>query len=61
MQRALFSARRKTIKNNLTNFLGSSEKAAEAIALAGLAENVRAEALKLEQLLKLSDEVCKVK
>ncbi|MCR5605832.1 MAG: 16S rRNA (adenine(1518)-N(6)/adenine(1519)-N(6))-dimethyltransferase RsmA [Treponema sp.] len=60
MQRALFAARRKTVKNNLTNFLSNSEKAQEALKNSGIDEKSRAEALSIEQLLKLSDAVYNV-
>lgn len=55
MQRALFASRRKTVRNNLTRFLSSAETARAALHLAGIEENLRAEALRVEQLLHLSD------
>ncbi|MCR5613925.1 16S rRNA (adenine(1518)-N(6)/adenine(1519)-N(6))-dimethyltransferase RsmA [Treponema sp.] len=55
MQRALFSSRRKTIKNNLGIFLSSQDKAAEALAKAELDPSLRAEVLSVEQMLVLSD------
>lgn len=61
LQRAMFASRRKTIKNNLSTFLSDSQKAADAIANAGLQDNLRAEVLSVQQLLKLSDEVYKLK
>jgi len=57
LQRSLFSSRRKTIKNNLTAFLSDSSKACEVIKNAGLSDNMRAESLTIEQLLKLADSV----
>lgn len=55
MQRALFSSRRKTVKNNLASFLFSAEKAQCALEKAGIEPSLRAEVLPLEQLLVLSD------
>lgn len=60
MQRALFASRRKTVKNNLTNFLSNSDKAQEALKNSGIDEKSRAEALSIEQLLSLSDAVYNV-
>ena len=61
MQRALFASRRKTVKNNLTAFLSSSDKAALALEKAGIDEKKRAEELKIEDLLRLSDCVVEVR
>ena len=55
MQRSLFSSRRKNIRNNLTAFAGSGEKAERAISLSALDPSLRAEALSLAELLRLSD------
>ena len=58
MQRALFSSRRKTVKNNLQAFLQSHgfKKSAEEILLAAnIKETARAEELCVETLLRLSD------
>ena len=55
MQRALFSSRRKTVKNNLTNFLNNSDKAIFALEKAGINPMARAESLSIETLLLLSD------
>ncbi len=55
MQRSLFSSRRKTIKNNLTQFLSNSEAADKAIEKAGLSPFLRAEAMTIKELLNLSD------
>lgn len=55
MQRALFSSRRKNIRNNLTAFTGSAERAERALTLAALDPSLRAEMLSLAELLRLSD------
>lgn len=55
MQRALFASRRKTVKNNLTAFLSSPDKATQALEKAKIEANLRAETLPLETLLRLSD------
>lgn len=55
MQRALFTARRKTVKNNLTQFLSSSESADYALDKAKIDNKLRAEVLTLDQMLVLSD------
>lgn len=55
MQRTLFSSRRKTVKNNLTNFLNNSDKAIFALEKAGINPMARAESLSIETLLLLSD------
>jgi len=47
-----FGQRRKTLRNALASDLGR-EKAAEVVAAAGLDERVRAEALGLEEMLRL--------
>lgn len=59
MQRALFSSRRKTVKNNLNNYLSSSEKADYALDKAKIDPKLRAEVLTLEQMLNLSDVISK--
>lgn len=59
MQRALFSSRRKTVKNNLTAFLASSQKADFALDEAKINPQLRAEVLALEQMLLLSDIIYK--
>ncbi|MBO5137255.1 MAG: ribosomal RNA small subunit methyltransferase A [Spirochaetaceae bacterium] len=53
--RAVFSSRRKTIKNNLTSFYGNSDKAMSVIIDAAINPLTRAEELSLEELLRLSD------
>ena len=55
MQRALFSSRRKNIRNNLTAFTKSADRAERAISEAALDPSLRAEALSLAELLLLSD------
>lgn len=55
MQRALFSSRRKTVKNNLSTFLCNSDKADFALKKADINPMARAESLSLEELLLLSD------
>ena len=55
MQRALFSSRRKTVRNNLQGFLNSSEKTISYLEKAGIDPMLRAEVLTIEQMLKLSD------
>ena len=55
LQRALFSSRRKNVKNNLTQFLSSQEKAINALEKASIPPEKRAEALPLQDILRLSD------
>lgn len=56
--KAAFSQRRKTAANGLSSGLSMpKEKVAEAIAAAGLSPSVRAEALTMEQLAALADEL----
>ena len=55
MQRALFSSRRKTVRNNLSQFLKNNELAVECLNLADIDIMKRAEVLSIQQLLKLSD------
>lgn len=61
MQRALFSSRRKNIRNNLTAFLSSSELCMEALQRAGIDPKKRAEVLELSQMLALSDVINELK
>lgn len=61
--RASFNQRRKTLVNGIKNFSELSytkEQVAEAIVNAGFNENIRGEALTLEQFAKLSDEFSKL-
>ena len=55
MQRALFSSRRKTVRNNLSQFLKNNDLAVNCLEKAGIDIMKRAEVLSLEELLKLSD------
>ncbi len=55
MQRALFSSRRKTVRNNLQGFLNNNEKTMVCLEKAGINPILRAEVLTIEQMLKLSD------
>ncbi|MDR1788362.1 MAG: 16S rRNA (adenine(1518)-N(6)/adenine(1519)-N(6))-dimethyltransferase RsmA [Treponema sp.] len=56
--RALFGARRKTIRNNLDAWLGA-RAAADALAAAGLDGSLRAERLSEEDFLRLAGALCK--
>ena len=55
MQRALFSSRRKTVRNNLQGFLNNNEKTMLCLEKTGIDPMLRAEVLTIEQMLKLSD------
>ena len=55
MQRALFSSRRKTVRNNLQGFLNNNEKTMLCLEKAGIDPMLRAEVLTIEEMLKLSD------
>lgn len=55
MQRALFLARRKTLKNNLTFFCSDAEKAQAILDKAEIDGQIRAEKLDVDALLRLSD------
>ncbi len=55
MLRLLFAQRRKTIKNNLNAMNGLKGNVDTVLERAGLAANLRAEALSAEQMLALSD------
>ena len=55
MQRALFSSRRKTVRNNLQGFLNNNEKTMLCLEKAGIDPMLRAEVLTIEDMLKLSD------
>ncbi|MBR2410835.1 MAG: 16S rRNA (adenine(1518)-N(6)/adenine(1519)-N(6))-dimethyltransferase RsmA [Clostridia bacterium] len=62
MVKAAFSQRRKTASNGISSGMGiSKDKVAEALALSGLSPTVRAEALSMEELAALSDNLLKVK
>lgn len=55
VQRALFSSRRKNVRNNLSNFIRNSDVTLAALEKAGIDPMVRAEALPVEKILLLSD------
>lgn len=55
MQRALFSSRRKTVRNNLSQFLKNNDLAVSCLEKAGIDIMKRAEVLTLPELLHLSD------
>lgn len=55
MTRALFASRRKTIRNNLSRFLSSTQRAEEVLCRAGVDKDVRAETLDIDTLLKICD------
>ena len=55
VQRALFSSRRKNVRNNLSNYLKNNDMAMAYLEKAGIAPEKRAEVLSVEELLHLSD------
>lgn len=55
MQRALFTSRRKTVRNNLSVFLKNNDLAVEYLNKAGIDLMKRAEVLTIDELLRLSD------
>ncbi|MBO7123503.1 MAG: ribosomal RNA small subunit methyltransferase A [Treponema sp.] len=62
MQRALFSSRRKTVKNNLTKFLSGYDPslnltADKVLEKAAIDPSARAEALNVKEMLRLSDAI----
>lgn len=57
MERALFASRRKTLRNNLSRFLASDEKARAALDAAGVPFDARAESLDVDSLLLLCERV----
>jgi len=60
--KAAFSARRKTLQNNLSAYFKmEKEKAREILNSAGLSENVRGEELGVNEYIKISKEVNKSK
>ncbi len=62
MVKAAFSQRRKTASNGISSGMGiAKDKVGEALALSGLSPTVRAEALTMEELALLSDNLMKVK
>ena len=46
---------RKTVKNNLSGYLNSSEKAGKYLEKAGIDPMLRAEVLTIDQMLRLSE------
>lgn len=60
MQRALFSSRRKTVRNNLSGFLKNNDLTLQALSEAGIDPMKRAEVLTIPQMLKLSDVIDKL-
>lgn len=62
MVKAAFSQRRKTASNGISSGLGiAKDKVSEALSLSGLSPTVRAEALAMEELALLADNLLKVK
>lgn len=61
MQRALFIARRKTVRNNLSVFLKNNDLALKALEKAEIDPMKRAEVLTIPQILKLSNILCELK
>ncbi len=55
MQRALFSSRRKTVRNNLQGFLNNNDKVMDCLSKANIDPILRAEVLTIEQMLTLCD------
>ena len=55
MQRALFSSRRKTVRNNLQGFLNNNDKVMDCLSKAGIDPILRAEVLTIKQMLTLCD------
>ena len=54
MERALFSSRRKNLRNNLTVFLHNNDLAVEALTKAQIDPSKRAEVLSIPEMLRLS-------
>lgn len=62
MVKAAFSQRRKTASNGISSGMGiAKDKVFEALALSELSPTVRAEALTMEELVRLSDNLLKVR
>lgn len=55
IQRALFSSRRKTVRNNLQGFVKNNDLTLKYLEEAGIDPMLRAEVLTVSQILKLSD------
>ena len=60
LQRALFSSRRKTVRNNLSGFLKNNDLTLQALSEAEIDPMKRAEVLTIPQMLKLSDVIDKL-
>ena len=62
MVKSAFAQRRKTILNSVSSGMGiPKEKIAIAIEKSGLSATARAEALTMEELVTLSNNICEVK
>ncbi len=62
MVKSAFAQRRKTILNSVSSGMGiEKEKLALAIEMSGLSPTARAEALTMEELVTLSNNICEVK
>ncbi len=62
MVKAAFSQRRKTASNGISSGMGmAKDKVAQALEMSGLSLTVRAEALTMEELASLSDNLLKVR
>ena len=55
VQRALFTSRRKTVRNNLSVYLKNNDMAVDFLNKAGIDLMKRAEVLSIEELIKLAD------
>ena len=55
LQRALFSSRRKNVRNNLSAYLKNNDLTQKYLAEAGIAAEKRAEVLSIREILHLSD------
>ncbi len=55
LQRALFSSRRKNVRNNLSSYLKNNDMAMAYLEKAGIAPEKRAEVLSVPEILHLSD------
>ena len=55
VQRALFSSRRKNVRNNLSNYLKNNDKALEYLNTANIDFTKRAEVLSIKELIRLAD------
>ena len=55
LQRALFSSRRKNVRNNLSSYLKNNDMAMAYLQKAGIAPEKRAEVLSIQEILHLCD------